>query len=182
MSYVIATGILAAACEATGLTPAEIRTKSRKHRFAHTRQAVMYALHRRTGWSSPKIARYVGITDHTTALHAFRVVAERIPLDLALKSLVNLLMWSRPRVEILKDDFTVPNLRVAPELPIEKVKHLFKPPKPVRERIEMPRRFHSFTVNEYGFDAVEEAAQSDFIAGSAALADAILRARQGIAA
>ena len=83
MTIAIADGILLRACHLTGFTPEEFRSKTRKRTLCQSRQAVIYAIRTRTmscsmPWSFPQIARYIGLRDHSTILHACRVIGERV--------------------------------------------------------------------------------------------------------
>jgi len=68
-----------------GVSEEELLSRSRVRHVAQARQAVCYVV--RAVWpavSYPCIARLVGLGDHSTVLHACRVVAERAQRDLVL--------------------------------------------------------------------------------------------------
>ena len=58
-------------CERAGITLAEMKSESRKRRFAQPRQAAMVEIRRQLGYSYPQIGRMFN-KDHTTVLHACR--------------------------------------------------------------------------------------------------------------
>lgn len=64
--------VIASTCEGTGLTPADIASKSREARIVEVRSRAMRALRRETTLSLPRIGKIVGGFDHTTVLHALR--------------------------------------------------------------------------------------------------------------
>ena len=74
---------VAMAAKAYRCRPDEILSKSRARQYAHARQYAMWLLRvRRDGqgrsiYSYPAVARAVGLTDHTTAIHAVRAVEDR---------------------------------------------------------------------------------------------------------
>lgn len=59
------------------ITVAELKTGSLR-RFSHPRQELMAALHLSGGYSFPQIGRMVGGRDHTTVMHAKKVVLARM--------------------------------------------------------------------------------------------------------
>lgn len=65
-------------CDEYGLTVEELQGRGRTYRVAHPRQLLMLILHR-GGLSMPVTGRAVGNRDHTTVLHAVRVVEKRDP-------------------------------------------------------------------------------------------------------
>jgi len=54
-----------------GVTLEEVREPGRKQKFVPAREEIARALRSR-GWSFPRIARFLGRTDHTTAIHWVR--------------------------------------------------------------------------------------------------------------
>jgi chromosomal replication initiation ATPase DnaA len=59
------------ACQAAGISPVDLFSMTRKQRLAEKRFHVMWILRQR-GWSYPRIAKRLGRTHHTTALHGVR--------------------------------------------------------------------------------------------------------------
>jgi chromosomal replication initiator protein len=59
------------------LTVEELKSTSRARRLAWPRQEAMYELRMRTKLSYPQIARFLGLTDHTTALHGVKAHKRR---------------------------------------------------------------------------------------------------------
>lgn len=62
-----------AVAEHFGIDPADIHLLTRREKYAHPRQIVMYLAHEFGNASFPEIGRHFG-KDHTTALHACRAV------------------------------------------------------------------------------------------------------------
>lgn len=58
------------------LTMADIRGPSRARNIVQPRQLIVYAIKTELNKSFPEIGRFIGGRDHTTALHAYRRVAE----------------------------------------------------------------------------------------------------------
>lgn len=71
--------IMQRATEATGLTRAQVMSKSRIEKIVVARFVAMHLMHR-TGMSSVAVAEYFGQT-HGAALHAFRRVEEMREVD-----------------------------------------------------------------------------------------------------
>ena len=94
----IAEGILFRACAITGIYPEDLRSRKRATMIARTRQAVMYAIRTRVGQdiSLPIIAKLVGLNDHTTVVHAMKVMPGRMESDPVLKQFVEKLMAAEP--------------------------------------------------------------------------------------
>lgn len=61
--------LINAAARASGLKPRQVLMTSRKPRIAHARFAIMAVLREQTNWSTPRIARRLGLTDHTSVLY-----------------------------------------------------------------------------------------------------------------
>jgi len=66
-----------AVCAVQGITGEELRGKLRSQRVVRARQIAMYLARELTGLSLPQIARSFS-RDHTTVMHAVRVVGERV--------------------------------------------------------------------------------------------------------
>lgn len=98
MTLAIAEGILKVAYEQTGYSPKTLRSRTRIAPIAQTRQAIMYALRQRTVWSLPQISRFMGLTDHSTSLHACKVIPERLITDEGVARLVDALL-NAPEVQ-----------------------------------------------------------------------------------
>jgi hypothetical protein len=77
----IADGILFRAGQITRYYPDQIAKPTRVREIVRVRQAVMYAMHKRTSLSYLQIAQKVGLTDHTTTMHTVRLVPELIERD-----------------------------------------------------------------------------------------------------
>ena len=66
-----------------GLTVAELRSRTRSWRIAHPRQAAMALMRAQTRpsgkprFSYQQIARYFGMHNHSTCVHALRVIRAR---------------------------------------------------------------------------------------------------------
>lgn len=69
-----------AASMQTGVSSDEIRGESRARRCVSPRWAVVAALNAR-GWSTPRIGAALGNRDHTTIMHALRVIGPRRRAD-----------------------------------------------------------------------------------------------------
>lgn len=96
MSLAIAEGILLKMYLETGLSPAAIRSKNRCQHYSRARHIVAYALRKRTAWSYPQIAKYIGRKDHTTALHGFKNIASLINSDVFLSEFVGRILTCDP--------------------------------------------------------------------------------------
>jgi hypothetical protein len=92
MTLAIAEGVLLQACTDTGLSPAALRQPNRHKLVMRTRQSVVYALRKRTAWSYPQIASFVGLRDHTTALHAVGKITDLMGRDSAILAMIEKLM------------------------------------------------------------------------------------------
>jgi hypothetical protein len=188
MTVQIAEGIMVEAMRITGLNRAQIKQRSRIIEVVQTRQAIMHVLRARTDWSWPHIARFVGLTDHSTAIHGSRETVKGMKSDPNIARLVECLMGApealpftaelvtqetrRPRAGRRlvvsqtpnKEQFTMPV-----KLPAVK-------PKPVMERIIIEKGL-SYTLNEAGECGYQRYMRANFTKGSKALAAAILSAR-----
>jgi chromosomal replication initiator protein len=70
--------IKAAACRQFGVSPEELVSNSRAARLTWARQVAMYLARELTDESLPAIGRAFGGRDHTTVLHAWRRMGERV--------------------------------------------------------------------------------------------------------
>lgn len=78
-----ANAILKFIADKRGLQPSQIRLQSRNRDIVQARQEVCYEIRRTLKWSLPRIAAFVGLTDHTTIVHAIRAVEARRSLESA---------------------------------------------------------------------------------------------------
>ncbi|MFI5009097.1 MAG: chromosomal replication initiator protein DnaA [Solirubrobacterales bacterium] len=85
-----------AACEQFGVSEQELLSSTRVARVAQPRQLAMYLARELTSESLPAIGRRFGGRDHTTVLHAWRRIDERLPNDTATREAVHKL---RTRLE-----------------------------------------------------------------------------------
>jgi hypothetical protein len=122
MTLAIAHGVLMQACADIGLTPAALRARSRHKVVMRPRQCVAYVLRKRTAWSYPQIASFIGLSDHTTALHAANKIADLMERDDEIRATVERLMAAPEVVPFSLER----GLRVSPK-PI--VKKMTKVPK-----------------------------------------------------
>ena len=182
MSLPVAQGILAEACAASGMSPEQIRCKTRFIKFVRVRQAVMYALRRRTEWSSTQIARFVGIKDHTTVLHGIKKIPEIMADEEPVRLLVGRLMMARPS---LFYEHNAPPERVRPRerLTIRVRAIPVRKSKPPAEKFEVYGRGRdSVALNEDGECRYSAGMIRNLRDGSTRLAAAILDYREGCSA
>jgi chromosomal replication initiator protein len=85
-----------AACEQFGVTAQELLSNTRVARVAQPRQLAMYLARELTSESLPAIGRRFGGRDHTTVLHAWRRIEQRIASDTSTREAVHKL---RTRLE-----------------------------------------------------------------------------------
>ena len=62
---------------AAKLTPEHLLGECKRHVFVVARHEAMRRLRDELGWSFPRIARFMGRKDHTTAIHGVRAARER---------------------------------------------------------------------------------------------------------
>lgn len=183
MTRPIADGIMVEAMRITRLKRAQITMRSRTRSIAQTRQAIIYVIHKRTAWSWLKIANFVGLNDHTTAIHAARTIEKRMLIDADLAEFVEHLLRAReidpyspdyvPEAERPKPDrapkpvFTIPI-----KLPAQK-------PKPFLERVHYEGGRYML-LDEQGDCCVARNNLKNMVQGSQALAKAIIAARAGV--
>ena len=72
--------IVSAVGEATHITPAQMRGRSRRQRIAYARQLAMYLMRQITRTSYPLIAAFFGRT-HATVIYACESMRWRLPLE-----------------------------------------------------------------------------------------------------
>jgi Bacterial dnaA protein helix-turn-helix len=92
----VAEGILFRAGKITRYYPDQIRKRTRVQEMVRIRQAIIYVVHKRTNLSFPRIARFVGLTDHSTAIYAVGVVDNLKGRDEALAHFIDDLMTAPP--------------------------------------------------------------------------------------
>ncbi len=78
-----------AACEQFGVSEQELLSSTRTARVAQPRQLAMYLARELTSESLPAIGRRFGGRDHTTVLHAWRRIEERIATDASTREAVH---------------------------------------------------------------------------------------------
>ena len=71
-------GIIAAVEQRYGLPSGAVLSHSKQRRFAWPRQLAMYLARVQLGWSYPRIAKAFERKDHTTVMHACRVLPSRL--------------------------------------------------------------------------------------------------------
>lgn len=80
--------VLVAVCRRFGQHPGALLSRSRRAPVAIARQTAMFILRQEAGWSFPRIARALHRSDHTTAMHACALVADRVRIDPDLRQQV----------------------------------------------------------------------------------------------
>lgn len=182
MTRPIADGIMVEAMRITRLTRSQITTKSRIKALAQTRQAIIYALHKKTTWSWLKLARYVGLTDHTTAIHAARKIEALIVKDPEMEAFVDSLL-NAPEIDPYSPEY-VPEAEKPkpppPPKPAFVMPHLLAipKPKPVFERVHYEGGRYML-LDERGDCEVARKSTKNMEQGSKALVKAIMEARAG---
>lgn len=76
MTLAIAEGVMLAIYAETGITPDDLRSKTRVGPVTHARQGIMAVLRERTIWSMPQIGKFFN-RDHSTVFHAIGIVGGR---------------------------------------------------------------------------------------------------------
>lgn len=76
-----------------GVPMKEMTSQRRARRFARPRQVAMYLSSEMTPHSLPSIGRHFGNRDHTTVMHACRVIAEKMVIDRDLERAVADIRW-----------------------------------------------------------------------------------------
>jgi len=77
-----------AVCDYFAISVAELVGDSRKKKFSEPRHIAMYLAKKISNQSFPEIASKFGGKDHTTVIHAFRKVEERMESDSSFKNLI----------------------------------------------------------------------------------------------
>lgn len=96
MTLAIAEGVMVRLYEVTGLKPQDIRERTRRKNIVRARQAMMFALRRRTLWSTTQIGNFLNLKDHTTVLHGVRKVEHLLKAQDEIMVLVDALMKAAP--------------------------------------------------------------------------------------
>lgn len=183
MTRPIADGIMVEAMRITKLNRAQITSRTRTKAVARTRQAIIYALYKRTSWAWLKIAQFVGLSDHTTAMHAARTIEARILNEPELAELVEHLL-NAPEIDPYSPNYVPepdkPKL-IAPPKPVFTMPVLIPVPKrkPVFERVQYDKGRY-MQLDEQGDCEVSRNSLKNMRQGSKALARAILEARAGV--
>lgn len=180
MSYQILHGVLMAAHRVSKITPDQIFGKGRAYKVARVRQAAIYAMRNRTDWSLPHIGRVFGGRDHSTVLHAVRLIGDMLG-DPDVATMVAAMM-DAPQVNMAEYDRWIAGLRgVKPQ---QEKRCFLKPvakaePAPTRvKREELPSPLKWFaSVDEDGQCYSERFMQFDMRRGSEKLRRAIVLAR-----
>jgi|GEM_PF-5799243 len=92
MTGFIARGILLEASLRTRIAPSFLLSKTRLRPVCQCRFAIMYALRRRTDFSFPRIARFMGLMDHSTIIYGMAQAEILLATSTAFKSLVDHLL------------------------------------------------------------------------------------------
>lgn len=75
------TNIIELVCKKYGLTIEEVKGKSRKTDIIQARQVAMYLIKKKLGYSYERIGKHCfGWPDHSTVIHAVRIVADAISI------------------------------------------------------------------------------------------------------
>lgn len=74
------------------LTAAEIRGPSRARVYVKARHVAIYLMRYKLGFSFPQLARAVGRSDHTSAMHAYRQMEKQLAGNKELRRQVNELL------------------------------------------------------------------------------------------
>ena len=196
MTLAIAEGVLVRAALLTGCQPTLIRKRTRKHHIVRIRQAMMYVIRKRTNWSYPMIARFLGLKDHSTIIHGEDVALKYAAVNSDFAKLLEELMEAEEVVPFSTEEMlkgvslrTGENERLSPDVePIVVVNVVIKPMVYAEEK-EMPKaeskttlkfekvydQNRTYTLDEEDGDTPENIKAKDAIRqGSADLGKAIL--------
>lgn len=100
----IADGVLVRLYEITKISPAQLRERNRIRKLARVRQVAMYAIKRRTPWSFPQVAKYLGMDDHTTVMHGCRKIESLLKdCDPWLDMVVSAALTAKPVMPLMLD-------------------------------------------------------------------------------
>lgn len=75
-------------CDEMGISPEELTSSSRRGEVVQARQVAVFLARETTGESWTRIAEALGRTDHTTVLHAYRQLQQRLRRDPILRERV----------------------------------------------------------------------------------------------
>jgi chromosomal replication initiation ATPase DnaA len=64
-----------------GLSPQELLEAKHSHKLSSARQELMWRWRHELGYSLPKIARLIGLKEHTSILYGLRCYAARLPAN-----------------------------------------------------------------------------------------------------
>jgi len=183
MTIQIAEGILATVCHLTGYRPETIRAKTRIRDISRARAAVMFSLRERTAWSLPQIARYVGLTDHTSVMHSVSMTPIWMDQNDRFRALVESLLAAPPITAFSLESVIAVNTKPAKAAKL--VPGLLRtiPPvkAPPRRKVfvmvepEVGQHFsRGFLVDEEGRSLCELTAEERMAKGSKKLAAAVI--------
>lgn len=179
MNHEAAEGVLIEVCKMTKISPEDIRSRNRIRPLARARQVCAYAIRRRTAWSTPQIARFLGLKDHTTVIHACRVADKLIQSDPLFRDMICRAMWAPPAMPLSSKEMGK-HFDFEPAKPSRykvKVGKAPPPPKPKKPVFEFAvvegRRFR---MDENGNCDTGRFARRNMIEGSQKLARAVISA------
>ena len=75
-------------CEYYDITEEEILSRTKSRNIAYPRQIAMYLLKKLTDLTNQKIGECVGLTNHTTVIHAYKKISEDLEKDPDLQSIL----------------------------------------------------------------------------------------------
>lgn len=96
MTIALAYPMLRKVASLTALDPEEILSKRRVKPLVRARHALMLVLRERTSWSTPQIAHFLNIKDHSTVVHGISVALERCETDPLFAAIVSELRAVEP--------------------------------------------------------------------------------------
>lgn len=173
MSAMVAYGIAKRMHDLTKLTIPALKVKSRIAPLARARQAIMCVLRERTEWSYPQIARFMGCTDHTTAIHARKAGLKRAVTDPNFAWLLEQLREAEPCTLGELDRAYVPNPADVTKLFKPKLV-LHVPKRPVEPKLGT---FDQDGLNEDGEDKRQAELRHNQMSGNNAFLAALNAAR-----
>lgn len=106
-----ADGIVLAACLRAHITPQQIRSRLHQKRLGPLRQAMMYAIMKRTGWTLAQTGRYMARPHHTTVRYACRKVADLLAANHRLTTVLVECLMAAPAVRPLMLDEQIARVR-----------------------------------------------------------------------
>ena len=75
-------------CEYYDITEEEIMSKTKSRNIAYPRQIAMYLLKKLTDLTNQKIGECVGLTNHSTVIHAYKKISEDMEKDPDLQGIL----------------------------------------------------------------------------------------------